>query len=374
MSETPARYCGICGNELDPEDRFCQNCGRPVHQTAQVPTPEADVPVPPPPQQEAGTQPLEQADAQPRQPWTTRQLALGCLGVFFVVFVVGAFLSALAGNGGGNEAQKNKKSGGGKDTASKPELVVSSPSGSPTVTSDSIEVKGEVTPATSKVTVNGEGVTPSDDGSFSTPFHLNVGENYIQITAVKGSEQADASRTVTREPAEKEIAAQEAPQVQKNEQQPQAEKQPRPQADYSVGQTAQVANVQWRVSDAYLTNQLRSNFGTQKRGRFVVVDFTFTNNRDEEVTLDPEFHMILKDRTSREFGTDPDSWEYVPTNLDRFLEPVNPGISKNGRVIYQVPPDAWGFTLKLDDVEFWEDKSAVFDLSGMPLRAYTYGP
>jgi hypothetical protein len=376
MSETPARYCGNCGNELDPEDRFCQNCGRPVHQTAQVPTPEADVPVPPPPQQEeAGTQPLEQADAQPREPWTTRQYALGCLGAFFVVFVVGAFVAALAGNGGGgNEAQKNKKGGGGKDTAPKPELVVSSPSGSPTVTSDSIEVKGEVTPATSKVTVNGEGLTPADDGSFSTPLHLNVGENYIQISAVKGSEQAHASRTVTREPAEKESAAQEAPQVQKSEQQPQAEQQPTPQAEYSVGQTAQVANVQWRVSDAYLTNQLRSNFGTQKRGRFVVVDFTFTNNRDEEVTLDPELHMVLKDRTGREFGTDVDSWEYMPTNLNIFLEPVNPGISKNGRVIYQVPPDAWGFTLRLDDVEFWEEESAVFDLSGMTPRAYTYNP
>jgi hypothetical protein len=384
MSETPARYCGNCGNELDPEDRFCQNCGRPVHQTAQVPTPEADVPVPPPPQQEeAGEQPLGQADAQSREPWTTRQYALGCLGAFFVVFVVGAFVAALAGNGGGNEAEKNKKSGGGKDTAPKPELVVSSPFGSPTVTSDSIEVEGEVTPANSKVTVNGEGVTPSDDGSFSTPFHLNVGENYIQITAEKGSEQADASRTVTREPAENEIAAQQPPeenakagepQAQKNEQQPQAEQKPTPQAEYSVGQTAQVANVKWRVSEAYLTNQLRSNFGTQKRGRFVVVDFTFTNNRNEEVTLDPELHMILKDRTGREFGTDVDSWEYMPTNLDIFLEPVNPGISKNGRVIYQVPPDAWGFTLKLDDVEFWKEESAAFDLSGMALRAYTYGP
>jgi hypothetical protein len=304
--------------------------------------------------------------------------------VFFVVFVVGAFVAALAGNGGGgNEAQKNKKSGGGKDNASKPELVVSSPSGSPTVTSDSIEVAGEVTPATSKVTVNGEELTPANDGSFSTPLHLNVGENYIQITAEKGSEQADASRTVTREPAEQEIAAQGAteekattgePQVQKNEQQPQAEQKPTPQADYSVGQTAQVANVQWRVSDAYLTNQLRSNFGTQKRGRFVVVDFTFTNNRDEEVTLDPELHMVLKDRRGREFGTDVDSWEFMPTNLNIFLEPVNPGISKNGRVIYQVPPDAWGFTLKLDDVEFWEEESAVFDLSGMTPRAYTYHP
>jgi hypothetical protein len=113
---------------------------------------------------------------------------------------------------------------------------------------------------------------------------------------------------------------------------------------------------------------------TQKRGRFVVVDFTFTNNRDEEVTLDPELHMVLKDRTGREFGTDVDSWEFMPTNLNIFLEPVNPGISKNGRVIYQVPPDAWGFTLKLDDVEFWKEESAVFDLSGMPLRAYTYAP
>jgi hypothetical protein len=102
----------------------------------------------------------------------------------------------------------------------------------------------------------------------------------------------------------------------------------------------------------------------------VVIDFTFTNNRNEEVTLDPELHMILKDHEGREFGTDPDALEYVPTNLFIFLEPVNPGISKGGRVIYQVPADATGFTLKLDDVEFWEDKSAVFDLGVLPARAY----
>src|SRR5215208_2056767 len=117
MAETPARYCGNCGNELDPEDQFCQNCGRPVHRTASVPTPEADVPVPPPLQQEAGTQPLEQTEAQPRGPWSTGRLALGCLGVFFVVFVIGASLAAIAGNGGGNEGEENKKKGGGKDTA-----------------------------------------------------------------------------------------------------------------------------------------------------------------------------------------------------------------------------------------------------------------
>jgi hypothetical protein len=48
VAETPDRYCGNCGRELSPEDQFCRNCGRPVHQAARVPTPEADVPVPPP--------------------------------------------------------------------------------------------------------------------------------------------------------------------------------------------------------------------------------------------------------------------------------------------------------------------------------------
>jgi hypothetical protein len=43
------RYCSNCGHELAQDDRLCPNCGSPVHQIAQVPTPEADVPVPPPP-------------------------------------------------------------------------------------------------------------------------------------------------------------------------------------------------------------------------------------------------------------------------------------------------------------------------------------
>jgi hypothetical protein len=39
------RYCRNCGNELAEDDRFCSNCGRAVHESAHVPTPEADRPV-----------------------------------------------------------------------------------------------------------------------------------------------------------------------------------------------------------------------------------------------------------------------------------------------------------------------------------------
>jgi hypothetical protein len=277
------RYCSNCGNELAEDDQFCRNCGRAVHETARVSTPEADVPVPPPPQQAGGTgpPPPQQAGATTQGRSTGRTIALGCLGVIGILVLLGIIGAALGGGGG----ETAGGSGGG-----------------------------------------------------------GAGGN---------------------EPAQNQDQRQ-----QQRQQEQQSENKPKPTPEYTVGQTATVGNVEWTVTDAFLTKQLKSGFGTQKRGRFVVVDFSFTNNRPEEVTLDPQLHMVLKDSQGREFGPDPDAWEFVPTNLNIFLEPVNPGVSKDGRVVYQVAPDAEGFTLTVDDVEFLEDKSAVFDLSNIGLRAY----
>src|SRR5215213_4020504 len=95
MAEAPDRYCGNCGHELSPEDKFCRSCGTPAHQAATVPTPEADVPVPPPPQQVEGdaTPPLQQAGTQqagtPTQgPSSTGRLLVGCLAVFGLLFLL----------------------------------------------------------------------------------------------------------------------------------------------------------------------------------------------------------------------------------------------------------------------------------------------
>ena len=185
-----------------------------------------------------------------------------------------------------------------------------------------------------------------------------------------GGRDPEANKPLQGERAEPQDAQQ---QQQQPPAQQAAQNKPKPPPEYTVGQTATVGSVEWTVTDAYLTNQLRSGFGTQKTGRFVVVDFTFTNNRPEEVTLDPDLHMILKDSRGREFGTDPDAWEFVPTRPDMFLQPVNPGLSQDGRVIYEVPPDAQVFVLILDDVEFWEDKSAHYDLGALPIHAYVRG-
>jgi hypothetical protein len=79
------RFCANCGNELRQADRFCPNCGQPTHETAQVPTPEADVPVPPP-----------NNTAQPSAGGSVRGGFFGCFGVLLAVLVVLVVLAAWA--------------------------------------------------------------------------------------------------------------------------------------------------------------------------------------------------------------------------------------------------------------------------------------
>ena len=66
------RYCRNCGHELGMEDRFCPNCGQPAHETAHVPTPEADVGIPPPGGPSASGSASHQAPPQQQSSWVGR--------------------------------------------------------------------------------------------------------------------------------------------------------------------------------------------------------------------------------------------------------------------------------------------------------------
>ena len=105
MAETPDRYCGNCGHELSPTEQFCRNCGRPVHETARVSTPEADVQVPPPHQQagETSAPPLQQGEAHARgRSRVASGLFVGCIVVVLALFVLFA-ITTIVGGGGSNE-------------------------------------------------------------------------------------------------------------------------------------------------------------------------------------------------------------------------------------------------------------------------------
>jgi len=68
MVEPPQRYCSNCGQQLRPEEHVCPNCGSPGHETAHVPTPEADVPLSPAPQPDTGESASPPSQEPPQEP------------------------------------------------------------------------------------------------------------------------------------------------------------------------------------------------------------------------------------------------------------------------------------------------------------------
>ena len=88
------RYCAYCGHRLEPDARFCSNCGRPVHRSAGAPeedAPTSQLPTSPPPQH----QPRE-AEAQGGTTWHhgagmrggIRWPMVALAGVFLILVVV----------------------------------------------------------------------------------------------------------------------------------------------------------------------------------------------------------------------------------------------------------------------------------------------
>jgi hypothetical protein len=116
------RYCRNCGHQLAEGDRFCPNCGTPVHQAVHVPTPEADILVPP---QQAGQVAMASGRTEKeRKSKIYAWLALGVVLLHITIIIIGA----LGGGGSGQQAanstperaEKDKGvEGGGKDLEAK---------------------------------------------------------------------------------------------------------------------------------------------------------------------------------------------------------------------------------------------------------------
>jgi hypothetical protein len=128
-----------------------------------------------------------------------------------------------------------------------------------------------------------------------------------------------------------------------------------------IGETATAGKVAWTVQNAWQATEL-SSYGQKKRGNFIIVQLTFTNNDKEPVTLDSASLAILDDK-GRTHETDTDASMYVPTNQDLFLNQVNPGVSQEGRAIFDVAPDARGLILRCGDTNPFIGKNAYVDLS-----------
>lgn len=88
-----------------------------------------------------------------------------------------------------------------------PKLAMSAPAKATTVTKPVFQVEGKVTPEDATIRVNGENVTPNNDGSFDAAVDLTKGQNEVSVVAINGSKEVEYSRVVTRKLSAAEIAA-----------------------------------------------------------------------------------------------------------------------------------------------------------------------
>lgn len=129
----------------------------------------------------------------------------------------------------------------------------------------------------------------------------------------------------------------------------------------TLGEPVDVGEVEWVVTNARRVTQLQSSFDEPKQGNFVVLDFTFTNTGSEALTLDSE-SLVLKDAANRTFEADPETFGYIEPDKDVFLEQVNPGVTREGEVIFTIPEDVAQLQAELGDAELFTDEVGYVNL------------
>ena len=134
-------------------------------------------------------------------------------------------------------------------------------------------------------------------------------------------------------------------------------------APVAIGEPATAGDVQWRVTSAERVGELRREGPTPKltkteQGSFVTVDFDFTNNGDSSASLSGN-SLTLTDSEGRESRHKSDASTYIPEDRRVLLESINPVITRQGRVIFEVPPDSSGFQLQLGDTRAFGNEVSV---------------
>jgi hypothetical protein len=182
---------------------------------------------------------------------------------------------------------------------------------------------------------------------------LTVGGCFALVATVEPPAASDSGSSEEKKPA---------PSKEKQKSGSSKEEQPA----VAIGESVTVGDVTWRVTDARQANQLTQQgvskqFAKTEQGNFVIVDFDFTNNGSDPITLD-NASLALIDSEGRESNPSSDQFFYVPDDRQIFLENTNPGITKQGTTIFEVAPGSSGFQLQAGDAQFFSDENGYIDL------------
>lgn len=121
---------------------------------------------------------------------------------------------------------------------------------------------------------------------------------------------------------------------------------------FQLSQEAPTGNVVWKITGAQTRAVLKDEIWGPKRasGKWVIVSGTITNNGQDSILADDSV-VHLVDSRGRQFDSSSEGLLYVPEEKNMFLKQINPGLTKQFQIIFEVPKDATGLSFRAGDMD-----------------------
>ncbi len=135
----------------------------------------------------------------------------------------------------------------------------------------------------------------------------------------------------------------------------------------TVGETVTAGDVSWTVSEAYPQTELQTEGFPRETvsGNYVTVEFTVENVSEEPVTL-TEDSIVLFGEGGEKFLPEPDRNNgFVPPDLNMLFNErslLEPGVSREGRVNFELPAGASASVAQLGDTDPTTEEEKYVDL------------
>lgn len=115
---------------------------------------------------------------------------------------------------------------------------------------------------------------------------------------------------------------------------------------HSIGENFKVGKLSYTVTDVNTRQLVGTNryLREEADGEFVLVDIEITNEGQESTTISNS-HLTLADSQERSYSVDSDAFAAVENSFT--FEQLDPGLSKEGILVYDTPPRQEGRKLKV---------------------------
>lgn len=164
------------------------------------------------------------------------------------------------------------------------------------------------------------------------------------------NQQAEPASSIQTEEVETETDSESA-----TEQEEEATEEDREEGNnevYGIGDYVEVGKLAYTVHSVETTNILESDNQfidpATTDGQFVIVEIEAFNNDSETRMVDSSMFKLIDDQ-GREFNTstDTDVMMVLDESLNLFLQDINPGISKTGKLVFELPNDVTSYELQV---------------------------